>query len=58
MVFKAVVTCPEPEYDYLLTAGQQVVWVCTMVASVKLQVCTLDMLFLYKDEFIVFCYLQ
>ena len=34
MVFKAVVTCPEPEYGYLLTAGQQVVWVCTVEAWV------------------------
>ena len=32
MVFKAVVTCPEPEYGYLLAAGQQVVWVCTVEA--------------------------
>ena len=32
MVFKAVVTCPFPEYGYLLTAGQQVVWVCTVEA--------------------------
>ena len=32
MVFKAVVTCSEPEYGYLLAAGQQVVWVCTVEA--------------------------
>ena len=32
MVFKAVVTCLEPEYSYLLVAGQQVVWVCTVKA--------------------------
>ena len=34
MVFKAVVTCPEPQYGYLLTAGQQVVWVRTVEAWV------------------------
>ena len=25
-------TCPEPGYGYLLTAGQQVIWVCTVEA--------------------------
>ena len=30
MVFKVVVTCPEPEYGYLLVARQQIAWVCTI----------------------------
>ena len=31
VVLQAIVPCPEPEYGYLLTTGQQIVWVCTVV---------------------------
>ena len=36
VVVQAVVACPEPEHDHLLSSWKQVVWVCSVVAGMLL----------------------